>query len=51
MWDGFREERRVAVLRPMPEEPPVMRIVLGVVERVVKEEGVGWKRVILNVGM
>ena len=47
LWDGFRDERRVAVARPMPEEPPVMRIVLGVLERVFRSEGEGLKSVII----
>lgn len=36
----------MAVERPMPEDPPVIRMVFGVEERVVREEGVGVKRVI-----
>lgn len=40
VWKGWRVERRVAVARPMPEEPPVMRIVFGVEERVVRDEAV-----------
>ena len=48
LWDGFRDERRVAVARPMPEEPPVMRIVLGVLERVLRAEGEGVKSVIVR---
>ena len=48
MWEGFRDERRVAVARPMPEEPPVMRIVLGVLERVLRAEGEGVKSVIVG---
>jgi hypothetical protein len=47
LWDGFREERRRAVERPMPEAPPVMSIVLGVDCRVVKALGSGVKRDIL----
>lgn len=50
LWDGLREERREAVERPMPEEPPVIRMVFGVEERVVREEGVGVKRDILGGG-
>ena len=42
LWEGFRLERRVAVARPMPEELPVMRIVLGVEERLWRVDGVGW---------
>ena len=38
LWEGLSWERRVAVARPMPEEPPVMRMVWGWVERVVREE-------------
>lgn len=48
LWDGWSVERRVAVERPMPEEEPVIRIVLGDVEREVREEGVGVKRDILG---
>jgi hypothetical protein len=44
LWDGFREERRVAVARPMPDEEPVMRIVLGMEVRIAREEIVGVKR-------
>jgi hypothetical protein len=44
LWDGLRVERRVAVARPMPDEEPVMRIVLGVDWRVVRDERVGVKR-------
>lgn len=47
LWDGFRDERRVAVARPMPEEPPVMRMVFGVLERVLRAEGEGVKSVIV----
>jgi len=47
LWDGFRHERRVAVARPMPEEPPVMRMVFGVLERVLRAEGEGVKSVIV----
>jgi hypothetical protein len=43
----FREERRRAVERPMPEAPPVMSIVFGVDCRVVKALGSGVKRDIL----
>jgi hypothetical protein len=42
LCDGLRLERRVAVVRPMPEEPPVMRMVFGVVFREVKSEAEGW---------
>lgn len=44
VWLGCRVERRVAVARPIPEEPPVMRIVFGAEERVVKDAVEGWKR-------
>jgi hypothetical protein len=44
LWDGLRVERRVAVARPIPEEPPVMRIVDGVVVRVCRSVGVMVKR-------
>lgn len=40
-------ERRDAVARPIPEEPPVMRIVLGVVESVWRSVAEGVKRVML----
>lgn len=50
LCEGFREERRVAVLRPIPEEPPVMRIVFGVEMRVERDEAVGVKRDIFGVG-
>lgn len=50
LWEGLREERSVAVERPMPEEPPVMRIVFGVEMRVLREAAVGWNRDILVVG-
>ena len=46
---AFRVERRVAVARPMPEEPPVMRIVLGVDVRDVRAEMEGWKRAMVVV--
>jgi len=48
LWDGFRDERRVAVARPMPEEPPVMRMVFGVLDRVFRLEGKGVKSVIVR---
>lgn len=44
LWDGFSCERRVAVERPMPDEEPVIRMVLGVVERHVRDWIVGVKR-------
>jgi hypothetical protein len=43
LWEGFSVERRVAVARPMPEDPPVMRIVLGVEDRVCRVEVEGVK--------
>jgi hypothetical protein len=43
LWDGLRVERRVAVERPMPDEPPVMSMVLGVEERVWRDSMVGVK--------
>ena len=48
MWDGFRDERRVDVAIPMPEEPPVIRMVLGVLERVFRSEGDGVKSVMFG---
>jgi hypothetical protein len=44
LWEGLRDERSVAVVRPMPEELPVMRIVFGVEERVRRDSMVGVKR-------
>jgi hypothetical protein len=46
LCDGFSVERRVAVDRPMPDEEPVIRIVLGVVRRELRVEGEGLKSVI-----
>jgi hypothetical protein len=43
LWEGFSVERRVAVARPMPEDPPVMRIVLGDEDRVCRVEVEGVK--------
>jgi hypothetical protein len=48
LWDGFRVERRVAVERPMPDEPPVMRMVLEVEERTLRDSMVGVKRDIVG---
>ena len=39
--------RRVAVARPIPEQPPVIRIVLGVDERLARESGERSRRDIL----
>lgn len=50
LWEGLREERRRAVASPMPEEPPVMTMVLGVDLRLVKVEASGWKRDMLDLG-
>lgn len=50
LWEGLRKERRRAVARPMPEEPPVMTMVLGVDLRLVKVEASGWKRDMLDLG-
>lgn len=47
LWFGLRAERRVAVARPIPEEPPVMRIVFGVEFGDVRVEKEGWKRAIV----
>jgi hypothetical protein len=44
LWDGLREERRVAVARPIPEEAPVIKIVLEVDFNVARDSIVGWKR-------
>jgi len=44
LCEGLREERRDAVARPIPDAPPVIRIVLGVDLRVWSVEGSGWKR-------
>lgn len=44
LWEGFRIERRVAVARPMPEDPPVMRMVFGVDFRVWRADIEGEKR-------
>lgn len=44
LWLGFREERGVAVATPMPEEPPVMGMVLGENWRDVREEMEGRTR-------
>jgi hypothetical protein len=44
LWDGFEEERRVAVARPMPDEEPVIKIVFGVDFRVDRDSVVGMKR-------
>lgn len=46
---GFRAERRRAVARPMPEEPPVMTMVLGVDFNVARSMAFGSKSVILEV--
>ena len=46
LWDGLREERSVAVARPMPEEPPVMMMVFGVDFKVWRADALGWKRAI-----
>lgn len=47
LWFGLRAERRVAVARPIPEEPPVMRIVLGVEFGDARVEREGSKRAIV----
>lgn len=46
----FKDERRVAVERPMPEEEPVIKIVFGVDFKVVKESAVGLKRAMVGIG-
>lgn len=47
LWCGLRVERRVAVARPIPEEPPVIRIVFGVEFGDVRVEREGSKRAIV----
>jgi hypothetical protein len=42
LCDGLRLERRLAVARPIPEDPPVMRMVLGVDFKEWKSEVEGW---------
>lgn len=50
LCEGFRVERRVDVARPMPEDPPVMRIVFGVDFRVWRADIEGEKRAMTVVG-
>jgi hypothetical protein len=46
----FRDERRVAVESPMPDDEPVIKIVFGVDFKVVKESAVGLKRAMIKIG-
>lgn len=43
LCSGLREERRVAVAKPMPDEPPVITMVFGADLRLWNAEALGWK--------
>jgi hypothetical protein len=49
LWEGLRVERRVAVARPIPEDPPVMMTVFGVDLRMCSAEIEGEKRAMVGV--
>lgn len=44
LWLELSSDSRRAVARPMPEEPPVITMVLGEPLRLLKAEASGWKR-------
>ena len=44
LWFELSSDIRRAVARPMPEEPPVISMVLGEPLRLLKAEASGWKR-------